>query len=439
MSSTAELTLFAHLSDVESLDFISREGLPFETIPSPELRFITEWALNYYYESGRMRGPSYEAIKETWADELEQAEDLVWDGTEPDSIEWAVGALKSRHAYRSGQTFTKELGVKLADANEDEKVSVLANGADDLFKVAAGLQSKASLVGIRDGLRERAAAYMERAANTDTLLGMALDLPAIDTFTYGIHPGELAILAAGPKVGKSYALARVALAEWKRGRNTVLYTLENSTDMTLDRLICLNCGIDSNRFQRGQMTEGETAIFLAFLDQADTYTADFHIWKPDPGERTVSQLVRQAQNYDCESLIIDQLTFIEHPNEGRKARHEVIRDMLHELKSLISTGRNKIPCLLAHQINREGVKASIKAGELEMFHLAEGAEAERTADWVFSLFQSEEDRIIQRAKFQILAARRTDVADWSLEWDPAHGHVRVNQQLTPEAMGLPVA
>ena len=70
-------------------------------------------------------------------------------------------------------------------------------------------------------------------------------------------------------------------------------------------------------------------------------------------------------------LIIDQLTFIEPPDE-RAAPHIQIRDITHDLKTLISTGRDKMPCLLAHQINREGVKAADKVGYLEMYHLAEG-------------------------------------------------------------------
>jgi hypothetical protein len=72
---------------------------------------------------------------------------------------------------------------------------------------------------------------------------------------------------------------------------------------------------------------------------------------------------------------------------------------------------------LAHQINREGVKAADKVGHLEMYHLADSSEVERTADWVFGLYASRADKASKRAKFQVLAARRASNKQWNMRWD----------------------
>jgi hypothetical protein len=81
--------------------------------------------------------------------------------------------------------------------------------------------------------------------------------------------------------------------------------------------------------------------------------------------------------------------------------------------------------LLAHQINREGIKAAEKDGELHMTHLAESAEVERTADWVFGLYQTESHRLAQTASLKILAARRVEPKEWTITWRPASGFVTV--------------
>src|SRR5690606_40673143 len=85
--------------------------------------------------------------------------------------------------------------------------------------------------------------------------------------------------------------------------------------------------------------------------------------------------------------------------------------------------------LLAHQINREGVKAADKTGYLEMYMLAESSEVERTADWVFGLYRSHDERIAELAKLQVLAARREDITSWLMRYDPASGLIETHREI----------
>lgn len=87
-----------------------------------------------------------------------------------------------------------------------------------------------------------------------------------------------------------------------------------------------------------------------------------------------------------------------------------------------------MPCILAHQINREGVKAAEKTGKFEMYMLAEGAEVERASDWVFSLYQSNMQREVFQATFQILASRREDVKAWEMDWRTPQGIINAMRE-----------
>ena len=62
-----------------------------------------------------------------------------------------------------------------------------------------------------------------------------------------------------------------------------------------------------------------------------------------------------------------------------------------------------------------------------MWHLAESAEIERTADWVFGIYQSEDERQVGRAKFQTLASRRQDLSHFLLAWELGEGNIAVQQ------------
>jgi hypothetical protein len=146
----------------------------------------------------------------------------------------------------------------------------------------------------------------------------------------------------------------------------------------------------------------------------------------------VEAMVREAHIREADSLAIDQLTFIESaPVKGaRPPRHEAVRDIMHELKVAISGGPRKLPCLLAHQVNREGMKAADKTGHLEMWMLAESSEVERTVDWAFGMYRSIDDRMTQSATLQTLAARREDVASWRMAYDPSIGLMRTIREIT---------
>jgi len=215
---------------------------------------------------------------------------------------------------------------------------------------------------------------------------------------------------------------------WKAGGVPVLFTLENSVEMTQDRLACMELGIDARRWNRGECDEGELQRIREWTDALRNSERPFWILQPEPGKRTVDLMIRQARVLG-NAAFIDQLTFVDVPKASdRSPRHIQIRDILHDLKSIISSG-NRIPCLMAHQINREGVKSAERSGKLEMYHLAESAEVERTADWVFGLWQGEGLRQAGRAYIQMLAARREDLVDWEAVWRPHIGQIAVRGQV----------
>lgn len=230
----------------------------------------------------------------------------------------------------------------------------------------------------------------------------------------------------------SFFLDLVALREWERGKCVTLYTLENSVEMTLDRIACLATGVSYRGWQCGTCSDVEVDRVRSWINDLPGAGAPFHVLHPPIEKRRVAALVRDAQVRDTESLLIDQLSHVVHENP--KLRYDLqISDSIRTLSDLIGTGRRRIPCLLAHQINREGVKAAFRRGYYEMSDLADSAGVERGADWVFGLYQSMDQRaaIPPQALFHTLAARREDFKHFSMIWEveSAHFIVRGETQL----------
>lgn len=57
--------------------------------------------------------------------------------------------------------------------------------------------------------------------------------------------------------------------------------------------------------------------------------------------------------------------------------------------------------------------------------MAEAAEVERTADFGFGMFQLPSMRDGHKLYFQMLAARRTDLINWQIDWQPWLGYMTV--------------
>ncbi len=428
MSRLGEKTLMAHLTDRDSLEFLAREGLEVQVIPTESLRAVYQFAMDYYFEGGRQKAPSEGALRTEFGDLLDDEEIELGDPS--DTIEWAVDDLRGTWVYAHIAGFNKRLSQAMAEAQINDRPQVVSTFASELVGVSLVLASRSSQVDIREAMDERLTAYDARQADQGSIYGIRFGLPEIDAYTGGIHPGELAILAGGPKAGKSLWMAMVALWEWMAGRSVALFTLENSVEMTLDRIACLANNISLARWLRGTCTEDERTMVRDWVrDAVKPSDSGLYVLQPDMGQRSMETMVRQAQLRGVDSLLIDQLTFVEFP-DPRKPKNERIGEALHLLKSLISTGRDRLPCLLAHQISRDGMKAAAKTGFVEMHHMAESAEVERTGDWVFALYRSEAEKMAQQAKFQTLAARRAEPRSYQMTWNIDEGFVSVREQLT---------
>lgn len=435
MSARGQKTLFAYLTDADALDVVARDGLDLDVIPTQELRPLLVWALNYFYNSGLTKAPTEEAVRSqeaggnrTFGDILDAHEIAL--GVVEESIEWAIDDLKASYVHKEAVNFQRAFAKDLSEAPGDERLDVVANAATELVRLSIKLERRDALVDAREAMVERVHAYDARAQSGGTFRGMAFGIGQIDAYTNGIHPGELAIIGAPPKVGKSYMLIWMALQNWLMGKVPILFSLENTIEMTLDRIACLAARVDPAKWQDGTLSPEDEEKVIKWV--AELTNSDHPLWvrRPDLGKRTIEHMVREAHIFDADCLLIDQLSWVEWTADTRRPKHERIGEGLHVLGSMIGSGRKKLPCVMAHQINREGQRKARKTGWLDMDDFAEAAEVERTADWAFGLFASEEEKKVDTMKFQTLAARRAKTEHFLLKWQIAEAHVSVTKSLT---------
>lgn len=426
----AEQVFYTHLTDVDSLDVMAQERFTLadvrEVIPTELGRQITAWALDYYFANGRKVAPSAEAIQETWGQQMEQAELSLGDGTETDSVEWSIQQLRINYAQFRSQQFVADLAKSVAHADPLEKVKAVQDGAYELFRISQSLTSHRLEMRGAEGVQAALDAYDERLAADTVVQGMTFGWPLLDDRIHGVHPGEIAVVAAGSGVGKSWVAIHTLYSQWKAGRRCVLFSLELTLETVFERMACVAKGVSYENWQSGQVSEYDRTRITDFILELEKSESQPVVVMPPRGDRSMYSLVRQAQSYDAETIIIDQLTFVDQVEGSRsRQRWESVGEKMHQLAELITSGTYRPSVLLMHQINRKGIEEAQKTGRYLMDHLAEGAEIERTASFVFAFFQSEMDKRTERARLQMLKARRVKCSDFDMLWKLEYGMVRI--------------
>lgn len=428
MSSLAETSLVQHLVDPDSLATLVREGLPLEMIATESIRPLVGWAVDYFMATLE-KAPSSAVVREEYGDVLDSHE-IDLDVGPAGTVQWAIDSIKSAWVYRQSAEFNKAFAVEMAEADPNVRPKVVGQFATELVEMSSKLTRRDLRVDFVDGLSQALDLYEQRATH-DGVRGALFGIPEVDAHFGGIHPSELAVLAAPPKTGKSFFLGHAALRNWMAGLNVALYTLELSVDTMIDRIACMALGIDTHRWDRGEANAEEVDRVREWRTRMEAEHGDhpFIVAQPELGQRSLAMMTRDAQVRGADLMVVDQLTFVELP-DPRKAKHERIGDALHLHKVDISTARRPMSSLIAHQINREGVKAAEKSGKLEAHYMADASEVERTVDHALGLYASHDERVAGMAKLQTLAVRRVAPLNWRLAWRPHVGQVASMGEVT---------
>ena len=407
------------------------EGFKAEFLPTAELRFIYDWAIDQYVMSGNLYAPTADMFegtpspghKKSLADVLSDNGIDITDVSEQ-GIEWCIQQLKANWLRQTATVMVTDLGSALNESMAGEMERSFNEDLAKLVATSVKLETRRTateMVAERQDILDR---YYSRKADQN-FRGLSLGLPEVDAVTGGIRGDELAVLAAPQKTGKSYMLDRIALKELEAGKSVALCTLENGMDMTVDRIACLATGIHPHRFTLGQLTpDEELAVETWVHDEFGNLPGELWVLKPPMGSRTAYDIVSKARTHKVDSLLIDQLLWMEDADE-RLPMPQRIRDRVQTLKTMIESASHPMPIVLAHQVTRDGIERAKKANRLWPNDMAEGSAVEQTADWVFSWWQSDDMKVIGQVLMQTLASRRQADHNWDLYWNVETGQMRV--------------
>jgi replicative DNA helicase len=274
-------------------------------------------------------------------------------------------------------------GTRIAQSGYESQGEVedLVNQAQSEVFAVVSQASKDDYVGLSDSI-DFAIRDIEMAQNrSGAMTGISTGFTNLDTYTHGLHSGQLVIVAARPSVGKStFALDIARNAAIRNNQSTIFFSLEMGRSELAMRMLSAESGIYLQSMRKGTLTEGDWAKLAAVrgkINDAPLYIDD----SPNMSLIEIRAKCRRlAQQVDLKMVVID---YIQLMSSGKKveSRQQEVSEFSRALKLL--SKELGVPVVALSQLNRQPEQTKDKRPELS--HLRESGSLEQDADVVILL------------------------------------------------------
>ncbi|MEY4534031.1 MAG: replicative helicase [Planctomycetota bacterium] len=303
-----------------------------------------------------------------------------------ESVPSATNALEFAREIRDKATLRELIdaaGTTLHEAhsNAEDAQGVLELAEARIFAIGQRRESThaSDLATLLNEAIERIQAH-DGSATT----GVATGYDDLDQMTSGLQRGEMVILAARPSMGKTaFALnvmQNVALA----GQPVAFFSLEMSRQQLVQRMLCSQAGIDSQRLRRGTLRAEDYDRVLAACDelrQAQVYIDD------SPGLSLMalrSKARRMAERFGIQAIFVDYLQLMSSGTRVESRQTEVSEIS----RGLKATARElNVPVFCLSQLNRAAEQR--EGHRPRMSDLRESGSIEQDADVIMMLHREE--------------------------------------------------
>jgi len=182
-----------------------------------------------------------------------------------------------------------------------------------------------------------------------SVTGVPSGFEDLDALTSGFQPSELVIIAARPSMGKTAFVLNVAANAAHEGHGIAIFSLEMSKEAIVQRLLCAEARVDSQRVRRGMLRDTD---FTA-LARAAGWLQQCPIWIDDSPALTLLEMRSKARRLRADNqvglIVVDYLQLMRSP-EYSENRVQEISDISRSLKGLAR--ELEMPVIALSQLSR---------------------------------------------------------------------------------------
>ena len=205
-----------------------------------------------------------------------------------------------------------ELGYDQTEDVED----IMESSEKKIFDIIQKNNQK-SYTPIKDVLIESFTKLEELYNQKTRITGVPTGFIELDYKTAGLHGSDLVLIAARPAMGKTaFALNIAANAALRANTPVAIFNLEMSKDQLVDRILCMEAMVDSNKVRTGKLEEDDWAKLAGVVGPL----SDSNIYIDDTPGISIMEIRTKCRKLKMEKniglIVIDYIQLIQ--GSGKK-------------------------------------------------------------------------------------------------------------------------
>ena len=218
-------------------------------------------------------------------------------------------------------------------------------------------------------------------------MGLPTGLNAYDSMTYGLHGGQLIVVAARPGMGKSAFAFQVALSIAEQGCTVSVHSLEMSRRELMMRAVSCFSGIDLQLLMMGVPTPDMVNAYQRAIDRARALAP--RLLLDDRGTLTTLDVRQTARGirrrHGLDLVVVDYIQLMRGSSNNARNRNDEVSEITRDLK--VMARDLDLPVLAISQLNRNLESRGDKRPMLS--DLRDSGSVEQDADVVALLYRDD--------------------------------------------------
>jgi archaellum biogenesis ATPase FlaH len=323
-----------------------------------------------------------------------------------DSIDYLLDDLIDKRRKHSITATLKSAVDAIQDAKDHESALLIMQGG--LVRLEEEGLNKTSDVNLVDTTEARWEDYIFRK-NNPGLLGVATGFPTIDAVTNGLQNGQLIVVVATPKTGKSTLALQIANNIHKQNLSPMFQSFEMTNREQQDRYDSMRAQISHNRLISGSLTAEEETRYKESLDHMRNED-ESNFWLVDSAHGiTVSAIHSKIQTLQPDVVFIDGVYLMLDQVTGEANTPQALTNITRGLKRVAQ--KFNIPVVITTQT----LLWKMKGGKVSADSIGYSSSFFQDSDVILGLEPVEEDDSIRILK--IVQSRNAPPSETSITWN----------------------
>lgn len=312
--------------------------------------------------------------------------------------------------------------------SENDIDEIIDSAESEIFKVQEH-RYKQDVIAIGDRVDDIKKKIEIVRKEQKSVTGIPTGFADLDKLTTGFHPGELAIIAARPGVGKtSFALNMLLNACVHEKYSGLIFSLEMTVDQLIQRMLCTHAQISGQDLRKGKINTNDyhnITVALNEFAESSIFIDDSTIGTPIDVKAKARRIKRDK---GLDFMIIDYLQMM---RLGRRAENKQIEvtEISRSLKLLAK--ELDIPVIALAQLSRNPERRENKKPVLS--DIRDSGSIEQDADIVLFIHRKFESGVELDNGTLILAKQRNGpIGDIEILFDPARTQFKLKSFTSSE-------